>query len=124
MKQNSTDGLCRNTISEVIMEKKEKRYPFSAAKHAHDIEFYHNRLFNSMREMECGDAPWDDKKYDWMEEMYDKVEEIRNEMFGCPPVVYLTGKQIGLAKQIVAWASNERARICIKNGRYDLVQYC
>lgn len=106
------------------MEKKEKKYPFSAAKHAHDIEFYHNRLFNTMCEMESGDIPMDKKKYEWMLDVYDKVDELREQMCGCAPVVYLTGKQIGLAKQIVMWASEERASICIKNGRYDLLQYC
>lgn len=109
------------------MTSKEKRYPFSAAKHAHDIEFYHNRLWLTAREMECGEIPMDKARYERITKMLDgDLRELQNAMSGacCCPVIYLTGKQIGLAKKIVAWASETRAQTCIKNGRYDLVKYC
>lgn len=82
--------------------KSEKTYPFSVRKHAHDIEFYRNRLFNTMHDMEMGEIPMDTKRYD---RIYD-------------------GKQIGLAKKIVIWASETRAQSCIERGRLDLLKYC
>ena len=104
----------------------EKRYPFSTAKHAHDIEFYHNRISNIMSEMESGEIPFDRARDERLYDMrYGPLEELMNAMCGaCGQVIYLTGKQIGLAKKIVAWASNTRAESCIARGRYDLVKYC
>lgn len=104
----------------------EKRYPFSTAKHAHDIEFYANRLFNTMCDMESGEIPSDIARYNRIHDMYyGELMELRNTMCGaCGRVIYLTGKQIALAKKIVAWASNERVATCIANGREDLIQYC
>ena len=105
----------------------EKLYYFSVAKHAHDIEFYRNRLFNTMRDMENGDIEWDETKYDEMSNLYyGDLDELYKMMFTSRDgvTVKLTGKQIGLAKEIVAWASNTRAQTCIDAGRYDLLQYC
>ena len=107
---------------------KEKMYPFSCKKHAHDIEFYANRLYNTMCDMESGEIPMDKERYDWMYDLYyGELMELRdavcyNTRDGV--VSYLTGNQIALAKKIVFWASEERANTCIKNGRYDLLQYC
>ena len=106
----------------------EKMYPFSTRKHAHDIEFYRNHLYNTMCDMESGEIPMDTERYDRiydlyygeLEELYDAV--CYNSRDGI--VSYLTGKQIALAKQIVMWASEERASSCIKAGRLDLLQYC
>lgn len=107
------------------MATNEKRYPFSAAKHAHDIEFYHNYLRNVAYDMESGEIPWDEARYDRITAMLDgDLLELQYEFTGCPPVVYLTGKQIGLAKKIVAWASEKRCATCIEHGRYDLIKYC
>ena len=36
-----------------------KLYPFSVQKHAHDIEFRKNRVWNTLRDMESGEVPWD-----------------------------------------------------------------
>ena len=49
----------------------EKRYPFSAAKHAHDIELYHNRLWNTARDMESGEIPMDKARYERITAMLD-----------------------------------------------------
>ena len=109
------------------MATNEKRYPFSAAKHAHDIEFYHNRLWLTARAMEDGEIPMDKPRYERICNMLDgDLRELQNEFAGacCRPVIYLTGKQIGLAKRIVVCASETRAATCIKNGRYDLIKYC
>ena len=103
-----------------------KMYPFSTEKHAHDIEFYSNRLYNTMVDMETGEIPYDEEQYNRIHDMYyGELRELRNCMAGmCGRPVYLTGKQIALAKKIVAWASGTRAATCIAKGRYDLVKYC
>lgn len=104
----------------------EKTYPFSM-KRAHDIEFYRNRLFNIMREMESGEIPMDRERYDRISDMYDgSLEDLMNAIMSSrnPYVVQLTGKQIGLAKKIVIWASETRAQSCIERGRLDLIKYC
>lgn len=104
-----------------------KTYPFSVQKHAHDIEFYRNRLLNTMSDMESGEIPMDAEKYD---QMYDfchgELEELYEAMFDSRDgkVVYLSGKQIALAKEIVAWASNTRAGSLIKVGKTQYLQYC
>lgn len=107
--------------------KAEKTYPFSVRKHAHDIEFYRNRLFNTMHDMEMGEIPMDTKRYDRIYEMYyGDLEELYSMMFASRDgiTVQLTGKQIGLAKKIVIWASETRAQSCIERGRLDLLKYC
>ncbi len=105
-----------------------KTYPFSTAKHAHDIEFYRNRLFNTMADMESGEIPMDAERYDRIHDMYyGALEELYDAV--CyntrdGRISYLTGPQIALAKRIVAWASETRANTCIERGRLALVQYC
>lgn len=105
-----------------------KTYPFSARKHAHDIEFFWNRMQNVMDDMRCGEVPMDKEWYEATFELLDS--DVFRSMFSkisgacCCPVIYLTGPEIGLAKKIVIWASETRAATCIKNGRYDLIKYC
>ena len=102
-----------------------KTYYFSNTKHAHDIEFYANRLKNTMYSMESGEIPMDEKRYDRIHDMYyGPLMELRDILFGSGPIAQLTGPQIGLAKEIVAWASNTRALTAEANGRRDLLQYC
>lgn len=106
---------------------KEKMYPFSVAKHAHDIEFYHNRLYNIMRDMESGEIPMDEKRYKSICDLYyGELRELYEMMFNSRDgrIVYLTGKQIGLAKKIIEWASNTRYNTQIANGKYRNLQYC
>ena len=104
-----------------------KLYPFSM-KHAHDIEFYRNRLFNTMRDMENGEIPFDKDRYNRIADFYDGellelYEAVLNSRDG--RVSYLNGKQIGLAKRIVFWASEERAARLIESGRMTQdVTYC
>ena len=105
-----------------------KTYPFSCAKHAHDIEFYRNWLFNIMCDMESGEIPMDTKRYDRIYDFYHgQLEDLYNAV--CyntrdGRVSYLTGPQISLAKKIVVWASETRAQSCIERGRLDLLKYC
>ena len=105
----------------------EKLYYFSKTKHAHDIEFYHNRLWLTARGMEDGEIPMDKERYERICKMLDgELLDLQYAVnySGNAYVAQLTGKQIALAKKIVAWASNTRAETCVKNGRYDLIQYC
>ena len=103
-----------------------KLYPFSM-KHAHDIEFYRNRLFNTMRDMENGEIEFDKARYDRICDLYEGdltelYEAVLNSRDG--RVAYLTGSQIGLAKRIVAWASEQRSESLIKSGKTEYLQYC
>ena len=105
----------------------EKTYPFSVAKHAHDIEYYHNHLYNTMRDMESGETPMDAARYDKISEMYHgELADLYEMMFNSRDgwVVYLTGKQIALAKKIVHWASESRANHLIAAGKREYLQYC
>ena len=105
----------------------EKTYPFSVQKHAHDIEYYHNHLYCTMCDMENGTIPMDQKRYDKIYDMlYGPLEELYEMMFTSRDgrVVYLTGKQIALAKKIVFWASESRAHHLIEAGKLDYLRYC
>ena len=105
---------------------KEKLYPFSTQKHAHSIEFRRNRIYCEMHDMELGVIPWNIKKYDAMDKMYDQLTDLLDAILysGDGRVAWLTGKQIALAKETVAWASNERARSLIEAGKHEYLQYC
>lgn len=105
----------------------EKTYPFSVAKHAHDIEYYHNHLYNVMCAMESGEIPMDASRYDRIHDLYyGELMELYEMMFNSRDgrIVYLTGKQIGLAKKITHWASERRANSLIKAGKHQYLQYC
>ena len=101
-----------------------KLYPFSLQKHGHDIEFYHNRLFNTKCAMESGEIPMDAKRYDAIVDMLDgDLRELREEgLYNSRDgrICWLTGKQLNLAKRITFWASEERASHCKPAYR----QYC
>lgn len=104
----------------------EKKYAFSITKHAHDIEFYANRIFNTMKDMESGEIQMDGKRYDKLYNMYyGQLMELREAIQGSySPIAQLTGKQIGLAKKIVLWASETRANTQIEQGKYENLKYC
>lgn len=104
-----------------------KTYPFSVQKYAHSIEFYYNRLYNVMAAMDSGEIPMDNDRYDRIYNLYyGDLMELYEAMFNSRDgrVVYLTGKQIGLAKKIVAWASEQRACSLIKSGKVEYLRYC
>lgn len=107
--------------------KNEKTYPFSVQKHAHDIELYRNHLFITRYNMEGGEIPMEQKRYDRICAMMDgPLAELRDMMHSSRDgkVVYLTGKQIALAKKIVAWASESRATALAEAGKFEYIQYC
>ena len=106
---------------------KQKLYPFNCEKHAHSIEFRMNRCYNTMYDMRSREIPWNDAKYDRLEELHDELQDLLEAMMmgrGYNGICWLTGKQIGLAKETVAWASETRAANMIKNGKTRYLQYC
>lgn len=87
-----------------------KLYPFSTAKHAHDIEYRMNRVKNELCDyfegtIELSDAEFE-KLCELEEALTDLLLSVMNSADG--RVSYLTGKQIGLAKECVLWAESRR----------------
>lgn len=77
-----------------------KLYPFSAQKHAHDIDFRRNRAYN-----EFADGNYTNPK---LARLIEQLDEIRCLMVGCQKVVWLTGAQYALALESVGWAAAQR----------------
>ena len=77
------------------------------------------RTYNIIADMESGDIPWDETDYDRLTERYDALTEVLLAILGtCRDgrIAYLTGPQIGLAKEAVAWAAETRAKNMVKIG--------
>ena len=100
--------------------KKVKLYPaYNTENHSHDIEFRFNRCKNTMYGMEMGDIKWDDETYDKLEELCDRLDEIRNYDGNFYPMTYLPYPLYELAKETIAWADNERHSHCHNYEQYD-----
>ena len=86
-----------------------KRYPFNAEKHAHDIELACNRTYNLMYDAQMkGDCDAAEE----LEARHDKLNDLLHAVLGTMDsrrISWLTGSEIALAKQTVAWAENDRA---------------
>lgn len=93
--------------------KNTKLYPFSTAKHAHDIEYRRNKVYIEMREWEDDLSRKLDYTYDKLCALYDDLTDLLQAVLNSRDgrVCYLTGKQIGLAKESVMWAANRRASV-------------
>ena len=91
-----------------------KLYPFSTQKHAHDIEYRRNRAYIEMRDYE-DDFKFDDTYYK-LRTLYDDLTDLLQAVLNSRDgkICYLTGKQIGLAKESVLWSANRRASATIK----------
>lgn len=103
-----------------------KMYPFSTVKHAHSIEFFYNRIKNTIDDVRNGELSMNSARFDKMCSFFDgELHDLYLAMFdGNGRVTYLTGKQLGLAKRIVAWASEQRAASLISNGKFEYLKYC
>jgi hypothetical protein len=91
-----------------------KLYPFNIGRHGHDLEFRKNRFRNIMHDMEHGDIPMHGEKYDIMEYLVDRINDIlgyqtRN------GIAFLPGKLCGIAKESVIWATETRAETQDRN---------
>lgn len=89
-----------------------KLYPFSQAKHAHDIEFRYNRVKNTMASFFDGEIKLSDEEFQELSNLEDALTELLEVVIssGNGKVVWLTGQQIGLAKECVLWATEIRFR--------------
>lgn len=90
-----------------------KQYPFSVQKHGHDIEYFANHVYVTMREMEDGETPMNKRLYDWLVDMHEnKLRDLRCAIMDTSDgrVAWLTGQQLMLANRAVAWAGEARAR--------------
>lgn len=89
-----------------------KLYPFSAKKHAHDIEYRYNRAKNELYDYESGEV-------EMTAETANRIEALKQELADliCAiqwnrdnrGVAWLTGEQYSLAMQSVQWAEAMRA---------------
>lgn len=89
---------------------KEKRYPFSIQKHAHDIEFRRNFVFNRMTDADEGVI--DKQLFNSLYQTHQRLTALLLAVMNSSRdgrIAWLTGPQIGLAKETVAWANNCRA---------------
>lgn len=104
----------------------EKLYPFNWSGHAHDIDFRLHRVWLDMRAMEDGEVPYDERWYSRMEKLHEELAELfQAGQNHCRDgrVTWLTGPQIGLAKETVNWAGNKRAESMVAAGRRDRLCY-
>jgi len=88
-----------------------KLYPFSAHKHAHDIELVLNRAKNTIGYMEMGEMPMDIKEHARLEKLVDTLGDVLSSIIGTcrdGKIAYLSGSQIGLAKEAVMMAAEIR----------------
>lgn len=98
-----------------------KLYPFSTSKNQHNFMLIKNRCYNTMYDMDIGIIPYNKREYD---KLYDLAEKA--DKFFCLelPVAWLDGKTFREAKRVANMAISYRIDTCIKNNRYDLIQYC
>ena len=85
---------------------KTKRYPFSMRKYGHNIELAYNHQWIICREMEEGSRDWDDKAFEWL----DELEQVYANAMGSP-VYFATGKEYGILKEASVWAE------CYRDGK-------
>lgn len=88
-----------------------KLYPFSLQKHAHDVDFARNRAKNIKSDIESGELKATDAEYDDVCIKIDKLTDLLLAVTDSRDgrVAWITGEQMGLAKEMIAWADCERA---------------
>lgn len=99
-----------------------KKYPFSAAKHAHDIELVKNRAFNLAHEaLEAGNTAEYDRLMDIHDEARDVLSAVMTGLWEnrSATVALLDGPMIGRAKELVVrgLAIRDGMNLDRKNGR-------
>ena len=80
-----------------------KTYPWNASKHAHDIFFRLNRCWLAMQE------ETDIETLDRLERLHNELDDLLDICQG-GGIVWLTGKQFGLARECELWAAANRGR--------------
>lgn len=87
----------------------QKRYPFSAKNHAHDIELVANRSYNLAQEaLDRGDLDEYEKLMAKHDEANEVMLAIQDGMQGWTGITMLSGPMIGKAKVMVATAASIR----------------
>ena len=98
-----------------------KKYPFSMTKHAHDVEYRRNFVWNRVNDV-YDEYHLTQKEAEGLarelEQLNELVIAMRSNSDG--RVAWLTGKEYGLAKECVAWAGERRYSRCKPQNR----QYC
>ena len=87
-----------------------KKYPFNARKYAHDIEYRRDAVFCQLHDVE-NDLSADDKLVCQLARLYGDLTDILLDIKGgmdARGIVFLTGAQIGLAKETILWAGCRR----------------
>lgn len=102
----------------------EKRYPFNIQKNVHSIEYWRNRVFCEMREAEM-DVNVPLAECERLEHLHDDLTELLEAALDSRDgrIAYLTGPQIGLAKECVVWADNQRAASLVAAGKSEYLKY-
>lgn len=117
--KNKNLEICKERGYKVI--KTTKLYPFSTNKNQHNFMLVKNRCYNTMYDMDMGNIPYNKTEYNKLYELAEKADKF----FGLElPVAWLDWQTIREAKKIAQIAVNYRTETCIKNGRYDLLEYC
>lgn len=90
------------------MNKKQKLYPFSAEKHAHDVDFRRMRCKNELYELGMDENhPYSVEREKALEYLAEQLDELMCYLtFG--GIVWLSGRLYGLAQESVAWAAIHR----------------
>ena len=86
-----------------------KKYPFNVEKHSHDIGFRRNRAMNERDEKESNGTLTEEERrqYDALiDELGDLLITFLDRDYR--GIVWLTGKEYGLAKECVCWATAMR----------------
>lgn len=77
-----------------------KLYPFSARKHAHDLHLRRNVAYLALdKHPDLADR---------LQDLIDRLDSILIQACGCVPVIWLSGDDLALANESVAWAANYR----------------
>ena len=82
----------------------EKRYPFNMNKHQHEIFFRYNRAKNDLYD-KFMNGILTEKEEARYEDLIGKLSHLLD--YGCG-IVWLTGKEYGLAQETVGWAAAMR----------------
>lgn len=117
--KNKNLEVCKEKGYKVI--KVTKLYPFSTYKNQHNFMLVKNRCSNKMDDMNTGVIPYNKKEYNRLYKLASKAEELYCLEL---PVAWLDWETMREAKTIAEMAINWRAESCIRNGRFDLLQYC
>jgi len=88
----------------------QKRYPFNVEKHAHDIIFRRNRAMNERSDKAFNGTltAEEDERY---EKLINDLGDLLDVFMGrdARGIVWLTGKEYGMARDAVNWACAMRS---------------